>query len=97
MNARCANPNDPSFSDYGARGISVTKPWRDSFAAFLNDMGDRPEGTSIDRIDGRFGYFASNCRWANPQQQARNRRKINPAGRYPLAALALAQRSVTSA
>lgn len=75
MMGRCHNPNDPSFNDYGARGISVTKPWRDDFSSFLNDMGDRPLGTSIDRIDGRFGYYAANCRWATPLVQAQNRRK----------------------
>lgn len=72
MIARCHNPNDPSFFRYGARGISVTKPWRDDFAAFLNDMGMRPEGKSIDRIDNRFGYFMANCRWATWKEQRAN-------------------------
>lgn len=72
MLSRCQNPNDPSFFRYGAIGISVTKPWRDDFAAFLNDMGMRPERTSIDRIDNRFGYFMANCRWATPKQQRAN-------------------------
>lgn len=91
MLSRCSNPNDPSYADYGGRGISVTKPWRDSFEAFLNDMGERPQGRSIDRIDNRFGYFAANCRWADKFQQARNRRKPRKI-RFPLAALALARR-----
>jgi len=73
MMMRCHNPKGTGFDRYGARGISVTKPWRDSFATFLNDMGERPPGMSIDRIDNRFGYFMANCRWATPKQQYANR------------------------
>ncbi len=91
MCSRCSNPNDPSFYDYGGRGISVTKPWRDSFESFLNDMGERPPDTSIDRIDNRFGYFAANCRWSDKYQQARNRRKANRM-RFPTATMELARR-----
>lgn len=91
MCSRCSNPNDPSYPDYGARGISVTKPWRDSFESFLNDMGERPQETSIDRIDNRFGYFAANCRWADKFQQARNRRKAIRM-RFPTATMELARR-----
>lgn len=76
MMARCHNPNDPSFFRYGARGISVTKPWRDDFAAFLNDMGERPALCSIDRIDNRFGYFAANCRWSTAKEQRANQVRI---------------------
>ena len=75
MKSRCHNPNATSYSEYGGRGISVTKPWRDSFESFLNDMGERPEGKTLDRIDGRFGYFMANCRWATARQQAQNRKK----------------------
>mgnify|MGYP001607301916 FL=1 len=74
MMQRCYKQKLKQYKDYGGRGISVTKPWRDSFESFLNDMGERPVGTSIDRIDNRFGYFLANCRWATPKQQAMNRR-----------------------
>lgn len=93
MLSRCSNSNDPSFYSYGAMGISVTKPWRDSFEQFLSDMGERPPATSIDRIDNRWGYFAANCRWADKYQQARNRRKPTRV-RFPSAMLSLASREM---
>lgn len=72
MVQRCHNPAKDVYVRYGAKGISVTKPWRDDFAAFLNDMGERPLGRTIDRIDNRFGYFMANCRWATPKEQRAN-------------------------
>lgn len=69
---RCCAAKDPRFSVY--RLVGVTKLWRDSFEGFLADMGERPAGTTLDRIDNRFGYFLANCRWATPSQQAFNRR-----------------------
>lgn len=84
MIARCHSPNTTAFRTYGRLGISVTKPWRDSFASFLNDMGERPKGKTLDRIDNRFGYFASNCRWATRRGQAANKKPINkPAFMHP--------------
>ena len=74
MLARCHDREEKTYSRYGARGLSVCKAWRDNFAAFLNDMGERPTGTTIDRRDNRFGYFASNCRWATSTEQSLNRR-----------------------
>lgn len=73
MLERCRNPKNKKFPQYGGRGISACKAWRDSFASFLNDMGERPIGRTLDRIDNRFGYFMSNCRWATPKEQAANR------------------------
>jgi hypothetical protein len=96
MMQRCYYQGDISYFDYGGRGISVTKPWRDSFASFLNDMGERPPGTSLDRIDSRFGYFHANCRWATQKQQSENRRAKRSTSRYPTADLARLQREMRS-
>lgn len=74
MVARCSNPKGWSFAEYGAKGVTVCERWR-RFEAFLEDMGERPKGTSIDRIDGSKGYEPGNCRWATRSQQNLNRRK----------------------
>jgi len=73
LRKRCNNELSPDFPNYGGRGISVCQEWGD-FSVFLTDMGARPEGASIDRIDNDLGYCKSNCRWATPAEQARNRR-----------------------
>ena len=74
MQSRCSNPNQDSFKYYGARGIRVCPRWRRSFAAFLEDMGPRPAGAQIDRIDNGQDYQPDNCRWVTAKQNARNRR-----------------------
>lgn len=74
MMQRCHNENSDDFPQYGASGITVAPEWHDP-AAFIADMGERPEGTSIDRIDNSQGYRPGNCRWATPVQQANNTRR----------------------
>lgn len=71
---RCENPNAPNYALYGGRGIGMCERWANDFREFLADMGERPEGTSLDRIDNEKGYEPSNCRWATITQQAANRR-----------------------
>lgn len=71
MIARCHNPKSRDFAAYGARGIHVCERWRD-FAHFYADMGDRPAGRSIDRINNALGYEPGNCRWATAGEQVRN-------------------------
>lgn len=73
MNRRCYDAKYRSYADYGAKGVTVCQEWRDSFEAFYADMGDRPEGQTLDRIKNEFGYSPGNCRWATKLEQARNK------------------------
>lgn len=80
MIARCENPNNADFKDYGERGITVCARWRSSYADFLSDMGRRPTPRhSIDRIDNDRGYEPDNCRWATAHEQRMNQRRMRKA------------------
>lgn len=72
IKSRCLNKNSAAFQNYGARGISISDNWINSFDAFYADMGDCPQGNSIDRIDNDGNYEKSNCRWATRHEQSRN-------------------------
>lgn len=73
MKKRCESPRHDSYAHYGARGITVCERWK-TFSNFLADMGVRPDGMTLDRIDVNGNYEPSNCRWATPEQQGANQR-----------------------
>ena len=82
MRDRCNNPNSTQYKWYGERGIKVCEEW-DDYAAFLQDMGERPIGTTLDRIDPDKGYDKDNCRWATPREQAETNRGCFRSGHSP--------------
>jgi hypothetical protein len=85
--ARCTTVTNDRYSSYGGRGITMCERWLNSFENFYEDMGQRPEGTSLDRIDCNGNYEPSNCRWATYKEQSNNQR-IHVEKGYSVAGLA---------
>lgn len=78
MRERCLSKNCKDFKNYGGRGITICKEW-DSFEQFVKDMGERPVGHTLDRINNDGNYESSNCRWTDRRTQNINRRNIKEA------------------
>jgi len=74
MKTRCTNPNTQCYKNYGARGITFCKSWED-FEKFYADMGDRPDGMTLERVNNDLPYSKDNCIWATPAEQNRNTRQ----------------------
>jgi hypothetical protein len=73
MKQRCLNPNHDYYPAYGGNGVTICDEWTNSFEKFLEDMGPRPKGTSLDRRDNSKGYCKENCQWATRAHQQVNR------------------------
>lgn len=79
MKDRCLNKNDSRYLDYGGRGINITSRWLgpDGFFNFVKDMGERPNGYTLDRVNVNGNYEPSNCKWSSQREQGANRRNNN--------------------
>lgn len=88
MRSRCNNPKTTQYENYGGRGIQVCERWN-SFENFLADMGERPDGTTLDRFPDKNGnYELGNCKWSDPQEQVDNRRQYQALDKYTDAQIA---------
>ena len=74
MKGRCNNPSNKHYYNYGGRGIKVCDAWLNDFKKFVEDMGEKPNGYSIDRINNNGDYTPGNCKWSTKKEQQRNRR-----------------------
>jgi hypothetical protein len=74
LRQRCINPRTPAFGHYGGRGIDVCERWLQSFENFLADMGTRPDGLTLERLDNNKGYGPDNCKWGTRKEQSNNTR-----------------------
>lgn len=77
MKARCYQESSKDFANWGGRGIKVCERWKSSFESFLSDMGSKPRGASLDRIDPNADYGPQNCRWATIAQQGGENKRSN--------------------
>ncbi len=75
MKQRCTNSKRKDYKNYGGRGITICKEWQASFEAFYRDMGDKPKGLTLDRINVNGDYTPGNCRWATQSEQCLNQRR----------------------
>lgn len=82
MKERCLNKNKWDYKYYGGRGITISDEWLNDFNKFIEDMGDKPEGHTLDRIDTNKGYCKENCKWSTRTQQAQNHGKVHKAKGY---------------
>lgn len=82
MKHRCYSPSDVNYSRYGGLGIKVSKEWLEDFWKFVEDIGDRPQGFTLDRIDSSKDYCKENCRWASVHKQALNTKSFDAARPY---------------
>lgn len=80
INQRCNNPQNTNYKYYGARGIKVCKRWKD-FDNFLSDMGMRPQGLQIDRINNNGDYEQQNCKWTTASENQKNKRASSQYGK----------------